>query len=199
MSRIICDTYIKGEKRIWGDDPSTEFNQKIVAVNNLYGWLYEKGILQEAAFEMKDYADVAYFAVDASHLLPYRQQMEASGSPDALLAVRHIFDEYYTPCTYSGAIELGWTMMSYRDVDGCVGRSWECGLIKCLDTEGIYEVANVMDEAGPKEAVKKLFLQFDWKPTLSEQKMSLNSTISRAEMSAERSSVSKKPQALDER
>ena len=165
----------------------------------MYAWLYENGFLQKAAFEFKDYAEAAYFAVDACALLPYRSQMETSGSPNALLAVRHIFDEPYTPCTYSGAIELGWTMMSYRDVDGCVGRSWECGLIKCLDTEGIYDVAKVMDESGVQEAVKKLFLQFDWKPTLSEQRPSLNGMISRAESSAEKSSVSGKTQSFDER
>lgn len=199
MARIICDTYIKGEKRIWGDDPNTEFNKKIIAVNNMYAWLYEHGFLQKAAFELKDYADAAYFAVNASDLSPYRKQMEESGLPNALTAVRHIFDEPYTPCTYSGAIELGWTMMSFRDVDGCVGRSWECGLIKSLNTKGIYEVAKVKDEQGTREAVKNLFSQFDWKPTLGEQKPSLMSRILRSEKTTDKHIGSDESQTRDER
>ncbi len=169
MIRIICDTYTKGDKHLWGDNPHDEFNQRIDAVNRMYGWLYEKGILNDVSFEFKDYEDAVYFAVDAKDLEPYRKEMEAAQIEGAALATRHIFDQDYTPCTYSGAIELGWTMMSYRDVDGCVGRSWECGLVKGLNTEGIYTVAKVRDEYGPKAAVKALFAQFDWDLTLPEQ------------------------------
>ena len=170
MSRIICDTYIKGEKRIWGKNVQDEFNQRILAVNNMYGWLYEKGILEKASFEFKDYKEAAYFALDAKELLPYRQEMEKSGVIGAALAARHIFDVSYTPCTYSGAIELGWTMSGYRSVDGSVGRSWECGLIQQLNTEGIYEVSDVRDAEGVRAAVNKLFSQFDWDLTIPEQR-----------------------------
>lgn len=170
MARIISDMYVKEDKHIWGNDPNEEFNKRILAVNEMYGWLYEKGILEKVSFEFRDYEDAAYFALDAKDLMPLRRQMEASGCQNASLATRHIFDESYTPCTYSGAIELGWTMMSYRDVDGCVGRSWECGLVKNLDSEGIYEVARVRDESGVKAAVSALYAQFDWILTLPEQK-----------------------------
>lgn len=170
MARIICDTYIKSNKKIWGDDIHDEFNQRILAVNNMYGWLYEKGILEKVSLQFKDYKEATYFALDAKDLLPYRQDMENSGITGATLSARHIFDESYTPCTYSGAITLGWTMSGYRSVDGCVGRSWECGLVQNLDVKGIYEVSDVRDSEGVRAAVKALFAQFDWKPTLSEQK-----------------------------
>ena len=170
MARIIADIYTKGSKHIWGDDPGDEFNQRILAVNDMYGWLYNQGILEKVSFEFKDYDDATFFALDAKDLAPYRVEMEASQAKGAALAVRHIFDEDYTPCTYSGAIELGWTMMSYRSVDGCVGRSWECGLVKGLNTDGIYEVADVRDGQGVKAAVQFLFSQFDWSLTLPEQK-----------------------------
>lgn len=161
MERIICDTYVKGEKHIWSADKddwsSQEFNQKILAVNEMYGWLYKKGILREIAFEFRDYPDAMFFALDVKDLEPYRQVMAESGLKDADVAVRHIFDEYYTPCEYSGAIELGWTMAGYRDVDGCVGRSWECGLLKGLDARAAHDVLRVQEEKGTKEAVKAAF------------------------------------------
>jgi len=169
MSRIISDTYVKQNKQIWGEDPNTEFNRKILSVNNMYGWLYEKGILEKTSFVFKDYEGTAYFAVNAKDLLPYREQMEKAEIGGAALAVQHIFDEPYTPCIYSGAIELGWTMRSYRSVDGCVGSSWECGLIQCLNIDGIYKIAEIKDELGVKAAVCALYDQFDWNLTLPEQ------------------------------
>lgn len=170
MARIIADVYVKENKQILGDDPKSEFNRKILAVNDMYGWLYEKGILEQVSFEFKDYEEAAYFALDTKDLEPYRREMGACMTRDADLAVRHIFDEPYTPCAYSGAVELGWTMSSYRGVDGCVGRSWECGLVKNLDTDGIYRVAKVRDEQGVQAAVSALFAEFDWEPTLAEEK-----------------------------
>ena len=170
MERIISDTYVKGKKYIFGDDPNTEFNKKIVAVNNMYAWLYEQGILEKVAFKYKDYSDVTYFAVDAKDLEPYRKEMEASGIEGATLAISHIFDVYYTPCEYSGAIQLGWMMKSYRSVDGCVGSSWECDLIKSLNVDGIYKIYDIQREKGTKEAVKALFDEFNWEKDENEKR-----------------------------
>ena len=99
MLRIISDAYVKENKRIWGTDPTTEFNQKILAVNNMYGWLYNQGLLEKVCFEFKDYSDGVEFALDVKDLEPYRSEMEACGVDGATLAVRHIFDEPYTPCS----------------------------------------------------------------------------------------------------
>jgi len=170
MARIICDSYIKKDKQLWGDDPHDSFNQRIMAVNNMYGWLYDQGILEKVSFVFKDYAGASHFALDVNDLIPFRQEMEKAGIKDNQLAIRHIFDEHYTPCTYSGAIQPGWTMSSYRSVDGCVGRSWECGLVQHLNTTGIYDVLRVREEQGVKAAVTALFGMFKWFPTLSEEK-----------------------------
>lgn len=161
--RIICDTFIKGEKKIFGDDPSTPFNQRILAINEMYGWLYNQGILKEVSFEFKDYSDCAYFALDATDLIPYRKVMEESDCKQALDAVSIIFDEEYTPCRYSGAWEIGWMMNTYRDNCGVVGRSWECDMVKHLNNDGAREIEKVKEEKGVKEAVKALFTQYDWK------------------------------------
>lgn len=169
MERIICDTYVKGEKHTWSVDKDSwsnqEFNRKILAVNAMYGWLYEKGILRDVSFEIRDYSDAAFFALDVKDLEPYREAMAASGLKDVDVALRHIFDEYYTPCEYSGAIELGWTMMGYRDVDGCVGRSWECGLIKGLESGTVHDIQAVLDAKGAREAVRAAFMAAGFEPS----------------------------------
>ena len=168
--RILVDSYTKGEKYLFGSTPSQReenaaFNRRISAVNRMYGWLYDQGILGKVSFEFKDYSSDTEFALDVRDLIPYRQAMENSGIEDAETAVYYIFDADCTPCHYSGAIELGWTMSTYRNVDGCVGRSWECGLIRGLNTDGIYEVSRVREEKGTKEAVKALFAQYTWGPS----------------------------------
>lgn len=161
IPRILCDQYDKGEKSIWDldpDHPSTqEFNRKILAANRMYKWLYEQGILKSVSFEFKDYSNITYFALDTAELRPYRSQMENSGALDAGLAVHHIFDEKYTPCFYSGAFQIGWTMMTYRDTDGMVSQSWECGLVKQLQTSDVLEVLNIQRQKGVKAAVHAAF------------------------------------------
>lgn len=157
MDRIICDTYYKKGKRIWTVDPENEknksFNRRILAVNHLYGWLYHNGVLEAVSFWFRDYEDKIYFALDVNTLLPYRKNMEHSKIADAALAVHHIFDEEYRPCTYSGAIQLGWTMMTYRDNGGCIGSSWECDLVKMLRNRTVQKVLDIKNKRGVKEAV----------------------------------------------
>lgn len=157
IERIICDCYEKQEKHIFGSDPNTSFNQKILAVNNMYGWLYNKGILKEISFEFRNYSDIAYFAFDVADLEKYREAMMESGVEGAELAIQHIFDEKYSPCHYSGAIELGWTMMSYRDFSGTVSRDWECELSRHLDACTVLDVEKIKEEKGVKEAVRAMF------------------------------------------
>lgn len=169
MQRIICDIYSKDKLRLWEFDansPSTrDFNRKITAVNNMYAWLYEKGILENVSFEFKDYSDQTYFAFDTKDLAVYRKEMEISDVKDAALAVQHIFDEEYTPCNFCGAIELTWTMQTYRDVDGCVGRSWENSLVQGLNNKAICDLPYIVAEKGVKEAVKVLFERCEFVPT----------------------------------
>jgi len=174
-ARFIVDTYSKDESRFFGDDPNNPLNTRIKAANAMYGWLYEKGILEKESFEYKDYRTATHFAIDAEKLRPYRTEMENSGLPDAKLAAHHILDETYTPCLYSGAIQLTWPMSTYRNVDGSVGRSWECSLITSLNTRGIYEISDIREAQGTKAAISALFSKFIWEPTLSE--LSLNDSI----------------------
>ncbi len=180
MTRIILDTYIAKDKQLFGDDPYSILNTKIQAVNRMYGWLNEQGILDKVTFELKHYDRGLCFAFDAEDLKPYRSQMVQSGIKDADLAVQHIFDERYTPCLYSGVIQLTWPMFSYRDVDGCVGKSWECDLIKGLNTKAIYEVNSVKEAEGIKAAAKALFGYYIWNEP-QQGRTPLTETIQHAE------------------
>lgn len=157
MKRIICDSYYKKEKHLWSIEPENpnnqQFNRRILAVNHLYGWLYNNGILEKVSFWFRDYEDKVYFALDVDELLPYRKNMEHSKVTDAALAVHHIFDEEYRPCMYSGAIQLGWTMTTYRDNGGCIGSSCECDLVKMLQTRTVQKVLDIQKKHGIKEAV----------------------------------------------
>lgn len=161
MERIICDIYIKGEKRLWDidvDNPKNQdFNRKILAVNNVYGWLYNQGILKKVSFEFKDYSDSTYFAFDTKDLEFYRDEILKSGVTDAALAVHHIFEKDYEACLFSGAIELGWTMFTYRDFAGTISRSWECDLCSHLNSASVSDIKQVRNEQGVKQAVKLMF------------------------------------------
>lgn len=165
MERIICDRYQKIEKPLFGDDLNAEFNQKIVAVNTMYGWLYEQGLLEKVSFEFKDYSSATYFAFDAQDLLPYREAMESSGIDGAKLAASHIFDVEYSPCIYSGSIELSWTMFSYRSFDGTVSRSWENELCRHLNSSAVLDVAAAREAKGVKAAVQLSFELSGFKKT----------------------------------
>lgn len=161
MARIICDTYYKKKKPIWDldpDNPSTQaFNKRIIAVNAMYGWLYDQGILEKVAFEFKDYSDMTFFALDVKSLHSYREEMSKTDLPDAELAIANIFDREYTPCLYSGAIQLGWTMRTYRYEDGTVSRSWECDLVDSLAAHLALDVLDIRDKQGEKAAVSAVF------------------------------------------
>lgn len=169
MERIICDSFDKEQAPVWKFDADSlktkEFNRKIKAVNDMYAWLYGKGILEKISFEFKDYSDSTYFAFDVNDLKPYRTAMENCDVEDAALAVQNIFDAEYTPCLYSGAIELTWPMITYREFDGTTERSWECGLCKHMNSVGVLDVEAVRKTQGVKAAVKLAFELSEFEPS----------------------------------
>ena len=155
--RIINDYHRKQKELVYDEFMSKEFYDKIKSVREMYAFLYEKGILKEVSFEYRDDAQGTTFALDADKLEPYREEMINSGTYMADLAVYHILDAEYTPCVYCGSLELSWTMMTYRDNCGCIGRSWECGMCKALRGKDLCKVSEVEEEKGVKVAVSKLW------------------------------------------
>lgn len=165
QERIIADCYCKKGPRRFDDDVNDPFNKRVAAVNAMYGWLYDQGILTKKAFEVRDYSDATYFAIDVSTLVPYRKAMEESGVPDADIAVQNIFDEVYTPCLYSGAIELSWTMQTYREFSGTVERSWECEYIRDLNSCAVLDIEKIKKKKGIKAAISEAFRLLEFEPS----------------------------------
>lgn len=160
--RIIHDVYYKNGALQYGDDATSPFNTRVRAVNDMYGYLYNKGILKKEAFQSKDYPEALYFAVNTKMLEPFREEMLNSGIENADLAVKHIFDEKYDTCVYCGAITLGWLMVTYRDTCGCIGKSWECYGCKALNTSAVSKIGNVKYAKGVTEALKYEWSFFKW-------------------------------------
>ena len=127
------------------------------AVNTAYGYLYEKGILQTLAFEYIEYESKVMFAIDTEKLLPYRKELESSEIPELVTAAREIFDVEYTPCLYSGAVELAWTMETYREFDGTTERSWEIEPCRHMESDQVLDVLEIRENSGASEAVKYIF------------------------------------------
>ena len=202
-ARIICDIYYKNEKKTWDldlDNPKNQaFNEKILAINDMYGWLYHQGILEKTAFEFKDYSDMTYFAVDVKELEVYREDMMNSGLENARLAAKHIFDEVYTPCIYSGTIQPGWTMKTYRDYYGTVSSSWECELVKLMESETASEIYQIRKEKGVVEATKKVFEVTGFYPSDLEKNLKLDEQIADAKetQSMQSKDVDKKIKEVD--
>ena len=157
MNKIIVDSFIK-ERTLTVDEYYTkEFVNRVNAVNAAYGYLYEKGILKKVSFEYLEFDGCVMFALDTDTLLPYREEMEASGFQGMDTACSHIFDQEYTPCLYSGAVELTWTMSTYREFDGTTERSWEIEPCRHMDSDQVLDVLEIRQKQGVCEAVKYIF------------------------------------------
>ena len=74
-NNVICDIYEKDKKHIFGDDPALPVNQRLIAVNNMYAWLYNRGILEKISPLYKDYDTATYFSFDTRDLRPYMAEM----------------------------------------------------------------------------------------------------------------------------
>ena len=169
--RIISDSLDHKKMGVCVGPEEILCKQRAFAVNRMYRWLYDKGILEEHSFRFKDCGDVVYFAVDVKRLEPYREQMMSSGVDGAEMAVESIFDAEYIPCRFCGAIQLTWTMNYYRDNGGCVGSSHECSVCTTLDNSKAKKAQDIMNKEGRIAAVKYVYDQFRWKvvPNKSEE------------------------------
>lgn len=100
------------------------------AVLAMYKYLIECGILQKVSFKYVVVDNQPQFAFDTANLEAYKQQMLASGIPNAELAVKELTAVKYQPCLYCGGVSLMNSMLTYRDFTngygGSIGRDWEC-------------------------------------------------------------------------
>ena len=154
---IISDGINKTEKY----DETQEY---FFSCRAMFRWLYEKGILKKISFLYKEEKDNICFALDTDDLIIYKNQMENSGVRGSAVACNRIFGKggYKTsPSIYSGAVSLTWTMMDYRDISGCVTKSWELLDEKYLTNDSLSVISAIREKHGAKAAVKAIWDLYD--------------------------------------
>ena len=156
--RILTD-FLEKEK-MFTDEKQIDKNK--IAIKTMYDWLYKKGILEKESFVFKNCKEAIFFSIDTKKLEKYRKDMENSDVSYADIAVNLIFDSKYTPCVYSGTFQLSLPMITYRSHSGCVGRSWECSMIKLLSNKSANEIAVIKKERGIKAAVNEMYKMCGW-------------------------------------
>ena len=157
MERIIVDTYVIDWQPQIDEYHTSEYINRVISVNSAYGYFYQKGILKEVAFEYEEYNGCVLFALDADELLPYRNELESAENSEFASAAREIFDEHYSPCLYSGAIELTGAMQTFREFAGTVECSWEIEPCQHMDSCQVLDVLEIKEKQGVREAVKYIF------------------------------------------
>lgn len=136
-----------------------EANERFAACASMYKWLDEKGYLKKEAFcydvipeeenNGKHFYKQINFAVDSKDLIKYKEEMLKSGIPNADKAVDVILakkDCFIQPSILSGATCLTWTMMTYRDNYGSVGRSWETPHEQHYYTNDVTGIGNIVSK-----------------------------------------------------
>lgn len=134
-------------------------NERFAACALMYKWLDEQGILKEKAFcydvvpeqtiQGQHYDKQINFAIDSKDLLAHRDAMLASGVPNAEKAVSAILAEeghITEPSHLTGATCLTWTMQTYRENAGSVGRSWETIHEQNYSTESPTGIGSVVND-----------------------------------------------------
>lgn len=156
--KVICDTLIyDNEELVLCETKSSVLSEKTKEVFQILNanrqalaYLYEKSILatiSDYLMEIKGEnpgRDI-YFVCDIDKMLPYQAELKER------FPENDIFEER-TPCIYSGCVSVTSTMSTYRETCGCVGKSWEVGLIKNLDGQTASKIAAVKKALGPVQS-----------------------------------------------
>ena len=123
--------------------------------------MYKAGVLQKVSFEYREYDDVVFFAFDANDIAEF---VNANlNNPIVTAAVSKIIFGGIAPCNMTGAIQPGAVMSTYRDNNGCVGRSHECTLAQKLDTYACGLIYDEKKTCGVVDAVKLAFSLYCFK------------------------------------
>ena len=169
--RIICDAWFQN-KALFGREPDSKINKRITAVNAMYNWLNQRKLLKPLAFVWREFDGGVAFGLDVANLLPYREEMLHSGTVDAELAVREIFDEDYQTCRFCGAITLSWPMHCWRSEYGAsADRSWEARMVQALPTHAADDVQWILECNGPIAAVEEVFRYFRWRDFICDKEV----------------------------
>ena len=151
---IIVDYYNKNGAELYPTN-YTGLNDRIQLMHDFYELMYKSGVLQKVSFEYREYDDVVFFAFNAKDLGAF---IDANAdNPIVVAAASKIVYGGIAPCNMTGAIQPGAVMSTYRDNNGCVGRSHECTLVQKLDTYACGLIYDEKKNCGVIDAVKLAF------------------------------------------
>ena len=151
-SLVLMDFYAKNGPELYPEQYAS-LNQRVIAMHKLYHMLYCSGILQNISFEYKEYDDMVYFAFEVKDLEEFFNDCE----DEEFVALIAQYLENCITCIFTGAIQPGIFMQTYRDNNGCIGKSHECIIAQWLDNEGCGIIYNTRKISGVKDAVKMAF------------------------------------------
>ena len=152
--KIIVDFYNKNGAELYPTNYQG-LNDRIQLMHDFYEMMYKAGVLQKVSFEYREYNDVVFFAFNANDIAEF---VNANlDNPTVTAAVSKIIFGGIAPCNMTGAIQPGAVMSTYRDNNGCVGRSHECTLVQLLDTYACGLIHDEKHNCGVVDAVKLAF------------------------------------------
>ena len=149
---VVLDFYVKDGPDLYPAQYS-ELNNRVQAMHNLYCALYTSGILRNVSFEYREYDDIVYFAFKATDIANFLQN--CSDTDMTSLAIKYITQ--CPKCRYTGAIQPGMFMQTYRYNCGCIGKTYECIIAQWLDNEACGMMYHERITSNVENAVKLAF------------------------------------------
>ena len=149
---VLMDFYSKNGPELY-PEKYAELNQRVTAMHKLYHMLYCSGPLQSISFEYKEYDDMVYFAFEVKDLERFLNDCEDKNF--VTLICKYL--ENCMSCRFTGAIQPGIFMQTYRDNCGCIGKSHECIIAQWLDNDACGMIYNERKTKGVKDAVTMAF------------------------------------------
>jgi len=181
--RIILDeiNYSEGKISLRGEKTTEDmyglnkFARDSNATILCFDYLNSKGVLKDIVeyykeTEQEGNALIIDFVLDADKVKPYFDELKSyltniGRNPENCTLFR--VDEYGV-CLYSGCISLASLMPTYRDTYGCVGRSFEAGVVQLLNGLDAHTVYETREKEGEIKAGIKA-IELSWKPTPYEE------------------------------
>ena len=148
---VVADFYCKGS------DAKLN-NPYFKAVNDLYAVMYKTGILQKISFEYHDYEEYTYFACYKNDVIEIAKTMPLDNIDFALEAINKC-----DQCAWTRAIQPGISMVSYRDISGCITKIRELWYTQQFINEAVEFLFEERHNNGTRCCIELLFKLMSFK------------------------------------
>lgn len=181
--RIILDTinYSEGKIDLRKEETTEDkygfnrFARDSNAAILCFDYLNNKGVLKDIVEYYKETERegnvlIIDFVLDADKVKPYFDELKSyltsiGRNPENCT----LFKVYeYGTCAYSGCVSLTSLMPTYRDTYGCIGRSFEAGVVQLLNGLDAHTVYEIREKEGEIKAGIKA-IELSWNPTPYEE------------------------------